>query len=54
MDGAATEVLEAHDALLRSRSELLAQRDEIDGRLAQVESAITALRAILGEPDSRR
>jgi hypothetical protein len=52
MDGAATEVREAHDALLRSRSELLAQRDEIDGRLAQVESAITALRAILEEPDS--
>ncbi len=52
MGGAAMEVLGAHDALLRSRSELLAQRDEIDGRLAQVESAITALRAILGEPDS--
>jgi hypothetical protein len=52
MDAAAMEVRGAHDALLRSRSELLAQRDEIDGRLAQVESAITALRAILGEPDS--
>lgn len=53
MDSAAMEVRGAHDALLRSRSELLAQRDEIDGRLAQVESAITALRAILGEPDSK-
>jgi hypothetical protein len=52
MDGATTEVREARDALLRSKSELLAQRDEIDGRLAQVELAITALRAILGEPDS--
>jgi hypothetical protein len=52
MDAAAMEVRGAHDALLLSRSELLAQRDEIDGRLAQVESAITALRAILGEPDS--
>ena len=52
MDGTAMEVRGAHDALLRSRSELLAQRDEIDGRLAQVESAITALRTILGEPDS--
>lgn len=52
MDSAAMEVRGAYDALLRSRSELLAQRDEIDGRLAQVESAITALRAILGEPDS--
>jgi hypothetical protein len=52
MDAAAMEVRGAHDALLRSRSELLAQRDELDGRLAQVESAITALRAILGEPDS--
>jgi hypothetical protein len=46
------EVRGAHDALLRSRTELLAQRDEIDGRLAQVESAITALRTILGEPGS--
>jgi hypothetical protein len=52
MDTAAMEVRGAHEALLRSRSELLAQRDEIDGRLAQVESAITALRAILGKPDS--
>src|SRR6266700_3827845 len=52
MDAAAMEMRGAHDALLRSRSELLAQRDEIDGRLAQVESAITALRTILGEPDS--
>lgn len=52
MNAAAMEVRGAHDALLRSRSELLAQRDEIDGRLTQVESAIIALRAILGEPDS--
>lgn len=52
MDSAAMEVRGAYDALLRSRSELLAQRDEIDGRVAQVESAITALHAILGEPGS--
>lgn len=49
MDAKAVEVREAYSVLIRNRSELLAQRDEINGRLAQVEAAVEALRAILGE-----
>lgn len=47
VEDAVTEVREAHDGLLRSRSQILAQRDALNTQLARIDAAIEALRDII-------
>lgn len=48
MEDAVIEARRAHDALLRGRSQILAQRDALDTQLARMEAAISALRELVG------
>lgn len=53
VEDAIIEARRARDALLRSRSQLLAQRDALNAQLVKVESAIEALRELVGtSPES--
>jgi hypothetical protein len=48
VEDAVIEARRAHDALLRGRSQILAQRDALDTQLARMEAAIEALRELVG------
>jgi hypothetical protein len=48
VEDAVIEARRAHDALLRGRSQILAQRDALDTQLARMEAAIAALRELVG------
>jgi hypothetical protein len=48
VEDAVIEARRAHDALLRGRSQILAQREALDTQLARMEAAIEALRELVG------